>query len=70
MLAGLTCKQLETKWVCAQQCTGTLVHQAISIYNADYIFVLLDQFHTETLELNGTIVENELTFWKQNYPVG
>ena len=41
-----------------------LEHQAISIQSADWIFFILDQFHTEMLRSLGTTSENKLHFEK------
>ena len=38
--------------------------QAISIHSPDYVFIVLDQFHTHILQLWWTIYENEIIFWK------
>ena len=42
-----------------------LKHQAISIQNADYIFILFDQFHIKILHLWWTALENKIKFWKK-----
>ena len=63
----LTHKQLETHGcILSTVATDALVlkHQAISIYNADKIIAVLDQFHTEILQLQGTILENNIHFEK------
>ena len=44
-------------------------HQAISIYSADNIFIVLDHFHAEILQLKGIVLENKITFGKKIYPV-
>ena len=47
-------KQLETHGrVLSSMATDALVlkHQAIRLYNADYTFIALSQFHTEILQL-------------------
>ena len=54
MIFNLTHKQLETHGrVLSSMATDALVlkHQAISLYNADYTFIALSQFHTEILQL-------------------
>ena len=68
----LTHKQLETLGcILSTVATDALVlkHQAISIYNAEKIIAALQQFHTKTLQLQATILENNITFWKKYYPV-
>ena len=42
-----------------------LKHQAISIRNADQIFISFDQFHTKTLHLWWTTLANKIMFWKK-----
>ena len=44
--------------------TLLLKHQAISIPSADFIFLALDQLHTKIFHLQGTLLENKITFWK------
>ena len=53
-----TLKQLDTHGVLGTLATDALLlkHQALSINNADEIFIVFDQFHTK-------ILENEITFW-------
>ena len=41
-----------------------LKHQAISIHNPDYTFIVLDQFHMKILHLWWTTLENKITLWK------
>ena len=65
----LTHKWLEKHdWVFCTVATDVLVlkHQSISIHSADWTIIALDQFHTEILQLQQTILENdEITFWKK-----
>ena len=64
------------RWVKHQEMHGCVVsivatdalvlkHQAISIHNADHIFIVLDQFHIKILHLWYTTLENKITFWKK-----
>ena len=71
-LSRLTSERQETHgWVVSTVATDVLVlkHQAISIHNADYTFIVLDQFHMKILHLWCTTLENKTTFWKKNDPV-
>ena len=64
----LTPKHWETHGcVVSTVATDALVlkHQAISIHNADQIFIVLDQFHIRILHLWCTTLENKITFWKK-----
>ena len=68
----LTPKHRETHGcVVSTVATDALVlkHQAISIHNADWTFIVLDQFYIEILHLWCTTLENKITFWKKIYPV-
>ena len=49
---------------CGYWCLGAK-QQTISTHSADYTFIVLDQFHTEILQLWETILENEITFWEK-----
>ena len=65
----LTHKQLEMDGcILSTEATVALVlkHQAISIRGADKILIVLNQFHTEISQLQGTILKNEIKFWKKN----
>ena len=42
-----------------------LKHQAISIHNADQMFILFHQFRIKKLHLWWTTLENKITFWKK-----
>ena len=45
-----------------------LKRQAMSIHSADYRFIVLDQFHTEILHLDG--ITYKINFiWKKNDPI-
>ena len=50
---------------CGYWCPGAK-HQAISIQSDDYKFIILDQFHSEILHLQGIRLENKIMFWKEN----
>ena len=39
---------------------------AISIHIAEKIFIVLDQFHAEILQLKGTLLDKKITFIKEN----
>ena len=39
-----------------------LSHRAIRIHSADYIFTVLDEFHTNIFYLQRTKLETEITF--------
>ena len=43
-------------------------HQAISIHSIDWMITVSDQFYTEILQLQWTILDNKITFWKKNHP--
>ena len=64
----LTLKHWET-YGCVVSTVATdalvLKHQAISIHNVDYTFIVLDQFHIKLLHIRWTASENEITFWKK-----
>ena len=65
---ALTLKHRETHGcVVSTVATDALVlkHQAISIHNADYTFIVLDQFQTNILHFWCTRLENKITFWKK-----
>ena len=55
-IANFTLQQLQTNGC-------VLKHQAISIHSADWMFIVLDQFHTEALYLWGITLEIKITFW-------
>ena len=55
-IANFTRQQLQTNGC-------VLKHQAISIHSADWMFIVLDQFHTEALYLWGITLEIKITFW-------
>ena len=42
-----------------------LKHQTISTHITDQLSIVLAQFHTEILQLPGTILENTIKFWKK-----
>ena len=42
-----------------------LKHQAISTHSADWILIVLDYFHAESLHLLWTSLKNEIAFWKK-----
>ena len=42
-----------------------LKHQAISIHNADWTFIVLDQFDIKISHLWCTTLENKIMFWKK-----
>ena len=68
MKNSLTLKHRETHGcVVSTVATDALVlkHQTISIHNADYTFIGLDQFHMKILHIRWTASENEITFWKK-----
>ena len=68
---GLTHKQLVAHWyVPSSVATDALVlkHQAIDIHNADYKFIVLDQFHTQIFQLQRTILENIILSWQNEHP--
>ena len=49
------------------QCVNLqLKHQSISIHSVEEIFILLDQFHTELLQVYEMLLENRIAFWKTN----
>ena len=66
-------KQLENGCVLNTAATDALVlkHQAISIHSADWIFIGLDQFHTEISHLQGkwTALKGNITFWKKQQQI-
>ena len=39
------------------------MQQGISIYSADKIFIVLNQFRTQISQLKETVLENKNTFW-------
>ena len=67
----LTHKQLKTHR-CLLSTVATvaflLQHQAISIHSANWICIVLDQFHTEIWKSLGKILVNKINFEK-SYPV-
>ena len=68
MSHDLTLKHRETHGcVVSTVATDALVlkHQAISIHNADFTFIVSDQFHIKILHIRWTASENEITFWKK-----
>ena len=73
MYAWLRVVSLTHKWLEMGGCILSIVatdvlvlkHQAISIHCAELIITGLDQFHTEILQLQGTVWENEIAFWEK-----
>ena len=54
-------------YVVSTMATDALVlkHQAISIHNADYDFIVLDQIHANILYIQWTTLQNITTFIKK-----
>ena len=64
----LTHEQMETHgYILGTVATDALIHQAIGIHSAYKIFIVLDQFHTETLQLWGIILMIKLHLEKNKY---
>ena len=72
----LTHKQLEMHGcVLSTVPTDAIVqrHQIISIHNADWIFIVFGQFHTDKYSIYREQkiigIENKIIFWNKKYPV-
>ena len=61
----VTFLQRQIQKVILMQSPLTLIHRAISTYNADETYIVLDHFHIKILHIRWTASENEITFWKK-----